>query len=122
MICLALPFSGASQQQGEQSLPNKSGVLDVDVLQQDSKTESAVLSNPEVEPTAMSTMSVSDETDGQVASASGAIVIPSLYTGVANVSVPLYTVQLGNISLPIGLNYITSGIKVRDIETWVGLG
>ncbi|HEX8575982.1 MAG TPA: RHS repeat domain-containing protein [Flavobacterium sp.] len=45
-----------------------------------------------------------------------------LSTGVANVSFPIYTIQCGDYSLPITLNYHPSGIKVSDEATWVGLG
>jgi YD repeat-containing protein len=44
------------------------------------------------------------------------------YTGTASVSVPLYTIQEGNLKIPITLNYHGSGIKVADDATWVGLG
>src|ERR1700722_14091171 len=46
----------------------------------------------------------------------------STYTGTANVSVPLYTIQEGDINLPISVNYHTGGIKVQEEATWVGLG
>ena len=46
----------------------------------------------------------------------------STYTGTANVSVPLFTIQEGDIDLPITLNYNTSGIKVQEEATWTGLG
>jgi YD repeat-containing protein len=45
-----------------------------------------------------------------------------LSTGVPNISIPLYTVDLGNYKLPISLNYHASGIKVSQEATWVGLG
>jgi hypothetical protein len=46
----------------------------------------------------------------------------STYTGTANVSVPLFTIQDGDINLPISVNYHTGGIKVQEEATWVGLG
>ncbi|SHF92282.1 hypothetical protein [Chryseobacterium sp. OV279] len=44
------------------------------------------------------------------------------YTGTAAVSVPLYTLKVDNIEIPLALTYHTSGIKVADEATWVGLG
>ncbi|MXS72653.1 RHS repeat domain-containing protein [Chryseobacterium binzhouense] len=44
------------------------------------------------------------------------------YTGTASVSVPLYNLKVDNIEIPLALNYHTSGIKVADEATWVGLG
>lgn len=46
----------------------------------------------------------------------------SNYTGVPSVSIPIYTIRVGNYSLPISLNYHASGIKVAQEATWVGLG
>lgn len=46
----------------------------------------------------------------------------STYTGTANISVPLFNIQDGPISLPISLSYNTSGIRVQEEATWVGLG
>jgi YD repeat-containing protein len=46
----------------------------------------------------------------------------STYTGAANISVPLFTIQDGPITLPISLSYNTSGIGVQEEATWVGLG
>ena len=45
-----------------------------------------------------------------------------LSTGRANVQIPLFTVGTPNIQIPVSLNYQTSGIKVTDVATWVGLG
>lgn len=44
------------------------------------------------------------------------------YTGTANISVPFYAINEAGVSIPIGLNYHSSGIKVADDATWVGLG
>ena len=44
------------------------------------------------------------------------------YTGTANISIPLYTIQIAAFKLPIELRYHSSGIKVADEATWVGLG
>lgn len=46
----------------------------------------------------------------------------SSYTGVPNISVPLFTIGSGNFSMPIELSYDASGIKVEQDATYVGLG
>ncbi|MFI5137911.1 MAG: PKD domain-containing protein [Sphingobacteriales bacterium] len=43
-------------------------------------------------------------------------------TGGARVTIPLYTVSAGNVSLPIALSYGTSGIRATDIEGSAGIG
>lgn len=43
-------------------------------------------------------------------------------TGVPNISIPLYEIKVGNVTLPISINYHASGIKVQDMATPVGLG
>ncbi|MEO0337795.1 MAG: DUF6443 domain-containing protein [Bacteroidota bacterium] len=46
----------------------------------------------------------------------------SYYTGVPNISVPIYSAQEGPLSLPISLNYHSSGIRVAETASWVGMG
>ena len=46
----------------------------------------------------------------------------SLYTGVPNISIPLYEINVGGFSLPISLSYHASGIRVSQEATRVGLG
>lgn len=46
----------------------------------------------------------------------------SEYSGAANISIPLYEVKSGDVSFPINLYYDTSGIKVEQDATFVGLG
>lgn len=46
----------------------------------------------------------------------------SYYTGIPDISVPIYEIKSGDISVPITLNYHASGIKVTDIASFVGLG
>ncbi|MEM6767985.1 MAG: RHS repeat domain-containing protein [Bacteroidota bacterium] len=46
----------------------------------------------------------------------------SHFTGVPNISIPIYTVTEGPLSLPISLSYHSSGIKVAETASWVGLG
>lgn len=43
-------------------------------------------------------------------------------TGTANISVPIYTLKSRFWEVPITLNYATSGIKVSQEASWVGLG
>jgi hypothetical protein len=45
-----------------------------------------------------------------------------LYTGSAQVTIPLYEVEQGSLSLPITLSYNSGGNKVADMASWVGLG
>lgn len=45
-----------------------------------------------------------------------------LHTGTVKVDVPLYTIRLKDLSIPIGLSYHASGIKVNDLASNVGLG
>ena len=46
----------------------------------------------------------------------------SYFTGTPQISIPVYTVQEGNFSMPISLDYNAGGIKVSEIASWIGLG
>lgn len=46
----------------------------------------------------------------------------SYYTGIPNISVPLYTIKTGDIQLPISISYHSGGIKVEEMPSSVGLG
>jgi YD repeat-containing protein len=46
----------------------------------------------------------------------------SLYNGSVDISIPIYTLKDGSIELPVTLRYNTSGIKVNEEASWVGLG
>ncbi|MDD3687973.1 MAG: hypothetical protein PHE56_14585, partial [Bacteroidales bacterium] len=46
----------------------------------------------------------------------------SSYTGVPNISIPIYTIQLKDITIPINFTYNASGIKVEEEASRVGLG
>lgn len=46
----------------------------------------------------------------------------SIYNGTPDVSITLFDIKDGAISLPISLRYNTSGIKVNEEASWVGLG
>ena len=42
--------------------------------------------------------------------------------GTVNIGVPIYTINTGKQQLPISLSYHSSGIKVNELASWVGLG
>ncbi|MFV1882913.1 MAG: RHS repeat-associated core domain-containing protein [Balneola sp.] len=44
------------------------------------------------------------------------------YTGIPSIKVPLYNVEIGDLSIPIELSYHAGGIKVDELASWVGLG
>ncbi|WP_421876467.1 hypothetical protein [Marinoscillum sp.] len=46
----------------------------------------------------------------------------SYSTGIPQINVPIYTIELKDLSIPIALSYHAGGIKVDDIATNVGLG
>ncbi|WP_419698988.1 DUF5977 domain-containing protein [Mucilaginibacter sp. NFX135] len=46
----------------------------------------------------------------------------NLFTGVPDISIPLYTIQSGGLEMPVTLSYHASGFKVSDVASWVGLG
>lgn len=46
----------------------------------------------------------------------------SKYTGVPQISIPVYNIRESGIEIPISLNYHSSGIKVEEVSGWVGLG
>ena len=46
----------------------------------------------------------------------------SEYTGIPNISVPLYQINVDDIKLPVNLTYHAVGIQVSQEASWVGLG
>lgn len=44
-----------------------------------------------------------------------------LTRGIARQSIPIYTVSIGDLSLPISLNYSSSGVKVKAVNSWTGI-
>lgn len=43
------------------------------------------------------------------------------YKGMQNLSIPIYTLKNGDITIPINLNYIKLGVKVNDVPNDVGM-
>ncbi|PWS28868.1 hypothetical protein DHW03_03270 [Pedobacter yonginense] len=46
----------------------------------------------------------------------------SMYTGVPNISIPLYEINIKGVSVPVTLDYHAGGIRLSQDATWVGLG
>ncbi|KXH80360.1 hypothetical protein [Chryseobacterium kwangjuense] len=46
----------------------------------------------------------------------------STHTGAVGIDIPLYTIKVGDYTLPISLKYHASGIKVKETASKVGLG
>lgn len=44
------------------------------------------------------------------------------HTGIPQISIPIYTIKEGPLSLPISLSYHASGLKVMETASWVGAG
>ena len=41
-------------------------------------------------------------------------------TGLADITIPIYTIKVGDMELPITLSYHSAGIKLRQLSGWVG--
>lgn len=46
----------------------------------------------------------------------------SEYTGIPNISIPIYSIVEDDVDVPIKLTYHAGGIRVTDEASWVGLG
>jgi hypothetical protein len=46
----------------------------------------------------------------------------NLFTGVPDISIPLYDIQIGELRLPISIKYHASGIKLSEMPSRIGLG
>src|SRR5450432_571279 len=46
----------------------------------------------------------------------------TLYTGMPNISVPIFTIKTPSLQLPFSLSYNYNGYKPNDIPSWAGLG
>ncbi len=44
------------------------------------------------------------------------------YTGSANITIPLYEIKTAGHTLPVTLSYASTGVKVGETASWVGLG
>ena len=44
------------------------------------------------------------------------------HTGIPQISIPIYTVKAGSLTLPISVSYHASGLKVMEPASWVGAG
>lgn len=72
-------------------------------------TASQIIGNPSVQPP-------------DVAAFQKVNFVPvSNYTGRANISIPIYEISAGSMSVPISLSYNSSGVKVADMASSVGL-
>lgn len=46
----------------------------------------------------------------------------SYYSGTPSINIPLYEINVDNVTIPLSLSYHASGIKVSQESSWVGLG
>ncbi len=46
----------------------------------------------------------------------------SPYTGAAGISIPIYSLSSGSLKLDLSLGYSSTGNKITDVASWVGLG
>jgi YD repeat-containing protein len=46
----------------------------------------------------------------------------SYHTGLPQISIPIYTIKEGPLSLPVSLSYHAGGVKVMEPASWVGTG
>lgn len=46
----------------------------------------------------------------------------SHFTGIPDISIPIFEAKSGSLSVPIALSYHASGVKPTDVGSWVGMG
>jgi YD repeat-containing protein len=46
----------------------------------------------------------------------------NLFTGLPDISIPIFEIRVGELNVPISISYHPAGIKVNDIASWAGLG
>lgn len=46
----------------------------------------------------------------------------NMYTGIPSISIPIYEVKSGGLSVPVSLSYHAGGIRFEEQASWVGLG
>ena len=44
------------------------------------------------------------------------------YSGAVNVGIPLYTLRVGDVNLPLGIRYTSQGFKPDEAPGWLGVG
>lgn len=44
------------------------------------------------------------------------------FTGIPDISIPIFEAKSGSLSVPITLSYHASGVKPTDVASWVGMG
>ena len=65
---------------------------------------------------------VRSENSGTAKAAGSNLYSVDMFTGTANVTIPLYSYNLCGLNLGVSLSYDTHGLKVDDISSYVGLG
>ncbi|MEO8762730.1 MAG: DUF5977 domain-containing protein [Ginsengibacter sp.] len=46
----------------------------------------------------------------------------NMFTGTSAINIPIYEIKTNGFSIPVSLAYYTSGLKVTEAASWVGLG
>ena len=46
----------------------------------------------------------------------------SHFTGIPDISIPIFEATSGDLEVPITLSYHSSGVKPTEVASWVGLG
>jgi YD repeat-containing protein len=44
------------------------------------------------------------------------------HTGIPSISIPIYTMKFGPLTIPVSLSYHAGGLKVEENDSWVGAG
>ncbi len=48
--------------------------------------------------------------------------VVSSFTGTPSINIPIYEANVDGFKLPVSMSYNSSGVKVSDVASWVGLG
>src|SRR5688572_15405870 len=46
----------------------------------------------------------------------------NLNTGIPDITIPIYSIQVGNFTFPISISYNASGVRLAEVASRVGLG
>lgn len=46
----------------------------------------------------------------------------NLFTGLPDISIPVFEIRVGELNVPVSINYHASGIMVDEMASWAGLG